>query len=153
MGFDECVRDVDLVITGEGNMDEQSAAGKAPVGVARRAMRYGKPVAAVVGGRASTWMRCMSRASTLSCRSVASPWTWSGRSIRKKPQPTSSAPASLPREPTTSAASKTNPSPITFGEIRSVFAFKAPIQSVFHRNFVNGHPRLVALCFGSDRLP
>ena len=52
VGFDERVRDVDLVITGEGNMDEQSAAGKAPVGVARRAKRYGKPVAAVVGGRA-----------------------------------------------------------------------------------------------------
>lgn len=52
VGFDECVRDVDLVITGEGNMDEQSAAGKAPVGVARRAKRYGKPVVAVVGGRA-----------------------------------------------------------------------------------------------------
>ena len=52
VGFDERVRDVDLVITGEGNMDEQSAAGKAPVGVARRAKRYGRPVAAVVGGRA-----------------------------------------------------------------------------------------------------
>ena len=52
VGFDERVRDVDLVITGEGNMDEQSAAGKAPVGVARRAKRYGKPVIAVVGGRA-----------------------------------------------------------------------------------------------------
>lgn len=52
VGFDERVRDVDLVITGEGNMDEQSAAGKAPVGVARRAKRYGKSVAAVVGGRA-----------------------------------------------------------------------------------------------------
>lgn len=52
VGFDERVRDADLVITGEGNMDEQSAAGKAPVGVARRAKRYGKPVAAVVGGRA-----------------------------------------------------------------------------------------------------
>ena len=52
IGFDERVRDVDLVITGEGNMDEQSAAGKAPVGVARRAKRYGKSVAAVVGGRA-----------------------------------------------------------------------------------------------------
>lgn len=52
IGFDEYVRDVDLVITGEGNMDEQSAAGKAPVGVARRAKRYGKPVVAVVGGRA-----------------------------------------------------------------------------------------------------
>lgn len=52
MGFDERVRDVDLVITGEGNMDEQSAAGKAPVGVARRAKRCGKSVVAVVGGRA-----------------------------------------------------------------------------------------------------
>lgn len=52
IGFDERVCDVDLVITGEGNMDEQSAAGKAPVGVARRAKRYGKPVVAVVGGRA-----------------------------------------------------------------------------------------------------
>lgn len=52
VGFDERVRDADLVITGEGNMDEQSAAGKAPVGVARRAKRFGKPVVAVVGGRA-----------------------------------------------------------------------------------------------------
>ena len=52
VGFDERVRDADLVITGEGNMDEQSAAGKAPVGVARRSKRYGKPVVAVVGGRA-----------------------------------------------------------------------------------------------------
>ena len=52
IGFDERERDVDLVITGEGNMDEQSAAGKAPFGVARRAKRYGKPVVAVVGGRA-----------------------------------------------------------------------------------------------------
>lgn len=54
VGFDERVRDVDLVITGEGNMDEQSAAGKAPVGVARRAKRYGKSVIAVVGGRADS---------------------------------------------------------------------------------------------------
>ena len=52
VGFDGRVRDADLVITGEGNMDEQSAAGKAPVGVARRAKRFGKPVIAVVGGRA-----------------------------------------------------------------------------------------------------
>lgn len=52
VGFDERVRDADLVITGEGNMDEQSAAGKAPVGVARRSKRHGKPVVAVVGGRA-----------------------------------------------------------------------------------------------------
>lgn len=52
VGFDEQLRGVDLVVTGEGNMDAQSAAGKAPVGVARRAKRAGKPVVAVVGGRA-----------------------------------------------------------------------------------------------------
>ena len=51
-GFDDRLRGCDLVVTGEGNMDAQSAAGKAPVGVARRARRAGKPVAAVVGGRA-----------------------------------------------------------------------------------------------------
>ena len=53
IGFDDAVAAVDLVITGEGNMDGQSAAGKAPVGVARRAKRAGKPVAAIVGGRAA----------------------------------------------------------------------------------------------------
>lgn len=46
------VKDVDLVITGEGRMDSQSANGKAPIGVAERAKRYGKPVIAVVGSRA-----------------------------------------------------------------------------------------------------
>lgn len=43
--------------------------------------------------------------------------------------------------------------PISCGGIRSVFAFKGPIQSVFHRNFENGHSRLAALGLGSDRLP
>ena len=43
---------VDLVITGEGRMDAQSAYGKAPVGVAKRAKRHGIPVVAVVGSRA-----------------------------------------------------------------------------------------------------
>ena len=52
VGFDDRLDGCDLVVTGEGNMDAQSAAGKAPVGVARRAHRAGKPVAAVVGGRA-----------------------------------------------------------------------------------------------------
>lgn len=53
IGFDEAVREADLVITGEGNMDGQSAAGKAPVGVARRAHAAGVPAVAVVGGRAA----------------------------------------------------------------------------------------------------
>lgn len=37
--------------------------------------------------------------------------------------------------------------------MRSVFAFKVPIQSVFHRNFENGHSRLAALGLEPDRLP
>ncbi len=52
IGFDEAVRTADLVITGEGNMDGQTAGGKAPVGVARRAKHAHKPVVAIVGGRA-----------------------------------------------------------------------------------------------------
>ncbi len=52
IGFDEAVRQADLVITGEGNMDGQTAGGKAPVGVARRAKRAQRPVVAIVGGRA-----------------------------------------------------------------------------------------------------
>lgn len=43
------LRDADLVITGEGRLDGQSAMGKAPVGVARLAKQYGKPVIAFAG--------------------------------------------------------------------------------------------------------
>jgi glycerate 2-kinase len=39
----------DLVITGEGSLDQQSLAGKAPVGVARAAAARGIPVVAVAG--------------------------------------------------------------------------------------------------------
>ncbi len=39
----------DLVITGEGSLDQQSLAGKAPVGVARAAAEHGIPVVAVAG--------------------------------------------------------------------------------------------------------
>lgn len=53
VGFDEAAAHVNLVITGEGNMDNQTAAGKAPVGVAKRAKAAGKPVVAIVGGRAN----------------------------------------------------------------------------------------------------
>ena len=49
--IDEALEAVDLVITGEGRMDAQSAFGKAPVGVARRAKALGIPVVAVVGSR------------------------------------------------------------------------------------------------------
>lgn len=50
--FDRRLRNIDLVITGEGRMDAQTASGKAPVGVARRARARSIPVVAVVGSRA-----------------------------------------------------------------------------------------------------
>jgi glycerate 2-kinase len=48
-GFDAALAGADLVITGEGSLDMQSLAGKAPVGVARAAARRGVPVVAVAG--------------------------------------------------------------------------------------------------------
>lgn len=42
---------VDLVLTGEGEMNAQTVLGKAPVAVARLAARHGVPVVAVVGSR------------------------------------------------------------------------------------------------------
>lgn len=45
----EYIRKSDLVITGEGRLDGQTAMGKAPVGVAKLAKRYGKPVIAFAG--------------------------------------------------------------------------------------------------------
>lgn len=49
IGLEERIRDADLVITGEGQIDAQTAFGKTPVGVAKLAKKYGKPVIAVAG--------------------------------------------------------------------------------------------------------
>ena len=49
VGLDALVKDADLVITGEGRIDGQTAFGKAPVGVARVAKRHNKPVIAIGG--------------------------------------------------------------------------------------------------------
>ena len=48
-GLEEKIRKADIVITGEGRLDRQSMMGKAPVGVARLAKKYGKPVLAFAG--------------------------------------------------------------------------------------------------------
>jgi glycerate kinase len=48
--FDELVRGADLVVTGEGRTDFQTAMGKAPVGVAAAAKRHGVPVVCLSGG-------------------------------------------------------------------------------------------------------
>ena len=48
-GFDEALIGADLVITGEGQMDEQTAYGKTIGGVLKRAGAAGVPVAAIAG--------------------------------------------------------------------------------------------------------
>ena len=48
-GFSEKMQGADLVITGEGRLDEQSAMGKAPIGVAKLAKEQGIPVIAFAG--------------------------------------------------------------------------------------------------------
>lgn len=48
--FDGLLKDVDLVITGEGRIDGQSSKGKVPAGVAKRARKLNKPLVAMAGG-------------------------------------------------------------------------------------------------------
>ncbi|MFS2242440.1 glycerate kinase [Microbacterium sp. OR16] len=49
ISLDERIADADLVITGEGSLDDQSLGGKTPLGVSAAAARAGKPVVAVCG--------------------------------------------------------------------------------------------------------
>lgn len=49
VGFADAVAGADLVVTGEGALDEQTLAGKAPAGVAAAARAAGVPVVAVTG--------------------------------------------------------------------------------------------------------
>lgn len=49
VGLENAVRGADLVITGEGEINNQTSYGKVPVGVARIAGIYGVPVVALVG--------------------------------------------------------------------------------------------------------
>ncbi len=51
LGFERLVAGADLVVVGEGSLDEQSLRGKAPVGVARRARAAGVPSVVAVCGR------------------------------------------------------------------------------------------------------
>ncbi len=49
IGLEATMKDVDLVITGEGSLDRQTLEGKTPAGVARCARKLGKRVYAIVG--------------------------------------------------------------------------------------------------------
>ncbi len=48
-GFDDCLKESDLVVTAEGSIDGQTLQGKAPYGVAMRAKEYGLPVIGLAG--------------------------------------------------------------------------------------------------------
>jgi glycerate 2-kinase len=54
-GFDEKLRGADLVITGEGRADSQTAYGKAPGEVAKRAQRATIPVLLLAGSKGPGW--------------------------------------------------------------------------------------------------
>lgn len=49
LNVQQAIADADLVITGEGHLDEQSLRGKAVIGLAAMAQKQGKPVLAVCG--------------------------------------------------------------------------------------------------------
>jgi glycerate 2-kinase len=54
-GFDEKIKGADLVITGEGRVDSQTAYGKAPGEVAKRAQAARIPVLLIAGSKAPGW--------------------------------------------------------------------------------------------------
>ena len=54
------IKDSDIVITGEGRLDRQTAMGKAPVGVAKIAKKYGKKVIAFCGAVTDEAVLCNS---------------------------------------------------------------------------------------------
>lgn len=49
LDFDRKIKGADLVVTGEGRMDSQSARGKVPAGVGKRCLQAGVPAVAIAG--------------------------------------------------------------------------------------------------------
>ena len=58
IGLEEDIKDADVVITGEGRMDAQTAMGKVPVGVAKLAKKYSAKVIAFTGGMTDDAVAC-----------------------------------------------------------------------------------------------
>ncbi len=56
--LEKYIKDADIVITGEGRLDGQTAMGKAPVGVAKLAKKYNLPVIAFAGGVTEDAVEC-----------------------------------------------------------------------------------------------
>ena len=60
-GLEEYIHNADIVITGEGRLDSQTAMGKGPLAVAALAKKYGKPVIALCGSIGKDAELCNSR--------------------------------------------------------------------------------------------
>lgn len=56
--LEKYIEEADMVITGEGRLDGQTAMGKAPIGVAKLAKKYGKPVVAFAGSVTKEAVEC-----------------------------------------------------------------------------------------------
>jgi glycerate kinase len=54
VGLRSAIEEADVVISGEGRLDEQTLEGKAPAGIAGLARQLGKPVFAIVGSSSAT---------------------------------------------------------------------------------------------------
>ena len=55
LGLESKIRNVDVVVTGEGSLDRQTLEGKTPAGVAQLARKLGKRVFAIVGRASEDW--------------------------------------------------------------------------------------------------
>ena len=58
INLEEVIKDADFVITGEGRLDNQTAMGKAPIGVAKLAKKHGGKVIAVAGCTTKDAIKC-----------------------------------------------------------------------------------------------
>ena len=58
IGIDKELADADVVLTGEGKIDEQSVRGKAPIGIAKRAKEHGCKVLAFAGCLGTNATKC-----------------------------------------------------------------------------------------------
>ncbi len=57
-GLERYIKDADVVVTGEGRLDGQTAMGKAPTGVAKLAKKYNVPVIALAGSVTDDAVSC-----------------------------------------------------------------------------------------------
>lgn len=57
-GMEEEISKADLIITGEGRIDEQTCMGKVPVRIAEIAKKYGRPVIAIAGSVGKRYEKC-----------------------------------------------------------------------------------------------